>query len=531
MSQPLYLKQNVALEPLYNHWYAWIYLLAPATAPLYVAHQHVKLMQSFVANPAIHVAALKSPELRGGPYINYGVERAGEVKALLERTLKEQASSLQFSQAVAELDKLLAACNGSSLEEVYKKVPEALRGYVELTYDLNNRASARFLEALLYRSPFYKESSQSISLRLLEGDARPYIYSTPRLDSVDDTLHAHVPFRHEALDTLFHMRRKPGPVEPVREALGLGPEQAERFRALFTEQPPRPSSRYEGEGVRVRYFGHACVLMETREVSILTDPVLSYEFPTDLPRYTHADLPEHIDYAVITHAHTDHLLLETLLQLRGRIGTLVVPASGGGNLADPSIKLLLERLGFRRVVALGDMDSLEIPGGSITGLPFLGEHADLNIQTKLAHLVRLGGQSILMAADSNAIEPRLYDHVHAAVGDIDVLFIGLESEGGPLSWIYGPLLPAPLPRKMDQSRRLNGSNAERAVELMRRMHPKQVLIYAMGREPWFGHIMAMGYTESSPQLLEARKLLAHCQEQGLAAGMPYGQAELFLGRP
>ncbi len=526
----LFLKQNVALEPLYNRWYAWWYLVSPATAPLFVANLHVKLMQSFVATPAIHVAALKNPELMGGPYINYGVERVAEVKELLEWTQREQAGSLRFAQAVAELDKLLVSCTGFSLEETYKKVPDLLRGYVELTYDLNNRASARFIEALLYRSPFYKESSQSLSLRLLEGDARPYIYSTPRLDSLQDTVHAHVPFRHEAIDALFAMRRTPGPVEPIREALGLGPDKAEAFSTFFTEQAPRPVQRYDGKGVRVRYFGHACVLIETREVSILTDPVVSYDFPSDLPRYTYADLPERIDYAVITHGHADHLMFETLLQLRSRIGTLIVPASGGGSLADPSIKLMLQNNGFRRVVSLGDMESLEVPGGSITGLPFIGEHADLNIQAKIAHLVRLEGQSLLMAADSNALEPRMYDHVHSIVGDIDALFLGMESEGGPLSWLYGPLLSAPLPRKMDQSRRLNGCNSERAIEIVRRLRPDQVFVYAMGREPWLGHIMAMGYTENSPQLVEARKLLAHCEQSGIAASLPYAQAECFFGR-
>ncbi len=441
MSQPAkYLKPNAAAEPLYNQWYAWWYLVAPATAPLFVANLHVKIMQSFVSMPAVHVAALKNPVLMGGPYINHGAERVGEVKALLERTLREQASSLRFAQAVAELDKLLATANGSSLEELYRKVPDLLQGYVELTYDLNNRASPRFFEALLYRGPHYKESSQSVALRLLEGDARPYVFSTPRLDSMNDTLHVRVPFRHEALDGLFAMRHTPGSVESIREALGIAPEDSERFSTFFTEQPPRPTPRYDGEGVRVRYFGHACVLIESQDVSILTDPVVSYEFPTELPRYTHADLPEKIDYVLITHGHADHLMLETLLPLRGRIGTLVVPASSGGGLADPSLKLLLRNVGFRRVVTLEELETLELPGWFDHG-PALSRRARRPEHPGEAgppHPAR--GQ---VPADGGGLQCHRAAPVRSCPGarweTSTRCSSGMESEGGPLSWMYGPL--------------------------------------------------------------------------------------------
>jgi hypothetical protein len=104
----------------------------------------------------------------------------------------------------------------------------------------------------------------------------------------------------------------------------------------------------------------------------------------------------------------------------------------------------------------------------------------------------------------------------------------MESEGGPLSWMYGPLLPTPLSRKMDQSRRLNGSNAVRAIEIVQRLKPQQVYIYAMGQEPWLGHVMVMGYHENSPQLVESRKLMEYCRGQGITSGLPYGQAEFFL---
>ncbi len=529
MTPSKYLKRNLAVEPLYNQWYAWWFLIAPASAPLFVQNLHLKIMQSFVSAPGIHVAALKNPALRGGPYINYGEDKAGEVKRLMERTQRERAETLRFAQAVGELDKLLTgAPPAMSLEGLYQQVPDLLRGYVELVYDLNNRPSARFLESLLYRSPHYQESSQSLSFRLLSGDERPYVFSTPRIGG-DGTVQAHVPFRHEAVDRLFAMREKAGPVEPVIEALGLKGADVETFSTFFTEQAPPPPARYEGEGVRVRYFGHACVLLETKQVSVMTDPVISYAGDEDRPRFTHSDLPPRIDYVVITHGHADHLMMETLLQLRGRVGTVVVPRNGGGALADPSLKLLLRNTGFRNVVDIEELETIQIPGGSITGLPFLGEHGDLNIQAKAAHLVRLGGKALLMAADSNAIEPRVYDHVVKAEGEIDVLFLGMESEGAPMSWMYGPLLLAPLPRKADQTRRLNGSNADRAIEIVQRLKPKQVYIYAMGREPWLGHIMSMGYTENSPQLIESRKLLEHCRAHGIVADMPYIRGEIHLG--
>lgn len=538
MTHTHYLKPNVSIEPLYNRWYAWCYLIPPHTAPMFVANLHTRIMKSFATAPDVHVAALRNPAMKGGPFINYPASRAREIERLLDRTVKEEAASLRFVEALGELDKLLlGASTGYSLEGLYPRVPDILRGYVELTYDLNHRAAVRFIEPLLYRSPHYRESSQSMVIRLIQGDDRPYVYSTPRLDT-EGELHIQRPFRDPAIDRMFAMRLTPGSPGEVAEALGIAPRDADLFASLFTEEPPRPartmagtpahSKRYDGSGVRMRYFGHACVLIESRHVSVLTDPVISYDFDTDLPRFTYCDLPDKIDYALITHGHADHLMFETLLQLRSRIGTIIVPRNSGGFLADPSLKLILNQIGFRNVLEIEDFDTHEIPGGSLTGLPFLGEHCDLNVRSKTAHLVQLEGKSMLMAADSNAIEPQLYDHVRAAAGKVDALFLGMESEGAPMSWLYGPLLHTPLSRKMDQSRRFNGSDSARAIDIVRRLTPSHVYIYAMGREPWLGHVMSMGYHEQSPQLIESRKLMDYCRGHGITTGMPYVRDEILL---
>ncbi|PTL76948.1 MBL fold metallo-hydrolase [Vitiosangium sp. GDMCC 1.1324] len=520
-----YLKPNVAIEPLYNQWYVWWYLLSPATAPLFVTNLHAKLMSSFVTNPEVHVAALKNPALMGGPFLNHPASRAPEVKALLERTTREQAHMVAFAKAVAELEQLLAtSATGTSIEGLYPKVPDILRGYVELTYDMANHASFRFIEPLLYRSRYHQESAQSIFLMQVEGDERKYIYSTPRLEG-DSPLWLKVPYRHEGLDALFRMRTTPGSPGAVAEMLGVPSSAAADFAALFTETPPRRTEPWSGEGVRVRYFGHACVLIEAGGVSILTDPVISYEFPTEQPRFTHADLPERIDYVVITHGHADHLMMETLLQLRHRVGTVVVPRNNGGGLADPSLRLMLENTGFRNVVELDELQRLPIPGGAITGVPFLGEHSDLSIHAKIAHLVQIGGKSLLMAADSNAIEPRLYQYLREVVGEIDVLFLGMECEGGPMSWMYGPLLSQPVPRKVDQSRRLNGSNCARATEIVTHLNPKDVYVYAMGQEPWLRHVMVLAYDDKAPQIVESNRFIEHCRAKGIRAERPFVHME------
>lgn len=527
-NEKVYLKQNVVAEPLYNQWYAWAYLLAPSTAPMFVANSHLKVMQSFVTSPQMHVAALKNPAMMGGPFINYPVSRAGEVKTLLEKTTREQADLLQFAQDYVALDKQLSTVErGSSLEGLYETLPATLKGYVELIYDLNHNPAIRFIEGLLYKSPFYKEHLQSIGLYEINDDTRSFVMSTPRLES-DDWLQINLPFRHPAWDELFKMRDEPQPLAYIQDLLGVRPDQAARFASLFTSEAPVRRPAYTGTAPRVRYFGHACVLVETAQASVLFDPVISYNYPGATSRFTIADLPEKLDCVAITHNHSDHLMFETLLQLRPRIQMLAVPKSSGSNAADPSLKLLLQNLGFKNVVELDEMETLKLGDISLTALPFLGEHADLNIRTKLAYRVEAGGKSVMAAADSNNLDNQLYKHLQRYFGPTDILFVGMECDGAPLSWLYGPLLTSPLNRKLDGSRRLNGSDCARAWQIVQSLEPRQVYVYAMGQEPWLTFITSINYREDSRPIVESDRLVRTCKENGLQAERLFGHKELLL---
>jgi L-ascorbate metabolism protein UlaG (beta-lactamase superfamily) len=297
---------------------------------------------------------------------------------------------------------------------------------------------------------------------------------------------------------------------------------------LFTDQVPVPARPYEGPGVRWRYFGHACVLLETRGCTILTDPVISYSFNDASPRFTYQDLPPFIDFVLLTHTHQDHVLFETLLQLRHRIGTILVPRNSGGYLQDPSLKLILQACGFRNVVDLADMEEVTLGAGKIQAIPFTGEHCDLDIRTKAAWLVRLGSHSMLFAADSRNAVPGLYDRVHDQTGDVETLFVGMECDGAPLSWIYGPLLPRRPERGIDQSRRANGSDFPSAARLVEQFNCREVYVYAMGQEPWLHYISSIHYTPDSRPIVESNKLIEMAAKKGIITERLFGWKERVL---
>lgn len=522
----VYLRPNAVLEPLVDQWYAWAHLIPPATAARNLTHRHLPIMESFLAAPEIHQAAVGNPSLIGGPFMNVAPERAGEVAALRERTLARRAPLIAFSRALDELDRLLRAADGSSLEPLYAQVPAPLDGCVELVYDLGNRASFRLIEPLLYRSELHDPSAQTVWLSLAESDRRPFVLSTPRLVDERD-LHLEVPFAHPGLDLLFRSGRAGVRLGELREALGWPDALDGRMRDLFAPRPPPPADRFEGPGVRLRYFGHACVLVETEAVSVLLDPLISYRYPAQPARYTYEDLPGRIDYVLVTHGHQDHTLLEALLRLRHRAGCVVVPRSGRGALQDPSLRWMLQGAGFPRVVELGELEELPFDGGSIMGVPFLGEHGDLDA-AKLAFRIEAGGRRLMFAADSRNVAPALYRRLHQAIGDVDVLFIGMECEGAPVSWIYGPLYSTPLSRSKDASRRLSGSDDALARELAQALRCRQVYVYAMGQEPWLEHLVAKRYTSTSTPIVASDRFVAECGRAGISCERLFAQKTALL---
>ena len=525
-----YLKPTIKGEPLIWRWYAWSYLIPPATAAANIVERHLKIMQSYVQNPQIHAQAVKDPKMLGGPFIDYKTSRVEEIKELIALTKQESQPLISLNAALKELDRILQSeAKGDTLEEIYPKIPDVLRGMIELVYDLNNHPSIRLIEPFFYKT-YYTTNHQTIALSGVTSDFREFVLSTPRLDQ-EDEVYLNVAFSDKKLDLLFQMKETPSDLDEVVKMFDVSSSKQPLFESFFTTTPPVKSENrnYHDDGVRLRYFGHACILVQTKSVSILLDPVISYPIQgNDIPRYTFEDLPEKIDYVIITHNHQDHLMFETLLQLRYKIKHIIFPANHKGSLQDPSLRLILQHIGFESLIELNELQTIPLEEGEVVALPFFGEHSDLNIQTKLAYCIKLKDKTLMFAADSNNLDPFLYDHIINYTGSIDMLFLGMECDGAPLSWLYGPLLSAPLSRGFDKNRTLSGSNFEKAWTIVQKLQCKRVYIYAMGQEPWLNYIMALKYCPTSLQITESNKLIEACKSENIDSERLFGRKEWML---
>ncbi|OXB23743.1 polyketide synthase [Flavobacterium tructae] len=521
----VYIKRNLAIEPLVDNWYAWPHLISPATAAMNIKDRHLKIMTSYVQNPMIHAAAVKTPKMLGGPFIDYDGKRVDEIKGLIDNTKEQCADLLKLREDVFALnDMLKKEAKGYALTELYNKIPESLQGLVELVYDINNNPSFRFFESLLYETEFYNESLQSFNLFLVhDDDSRSFVLSTPKLPG-EDILRVNLPLKSEKIDQLFEMEDHPKTFGEIARIFEVEVEDLPLFKSFFTKEKSKKYERYSGDGVLTRYFGHACILTETKSTTILADPLVSYGYESDISRYSYDDLPESIDYVLVTHNHQDHILFETLLRLRRKIKNIIVPKSNGGFLQDPNLKLMFERIGFKNIIELGEMETIHFDDCSITGLPFVGEHCDLDVRSKLCHHVAYkDGLKILFAADSCNVSPKLYERIHKVMGDINVIFLGMECEGAPLSWLYGPLMPETLARDKDESRRLAGCNFEQAKAMVDVFKPSEVFVYAMGMEPWLKYISSIKYTDESIPIVESNKLLEYCLANDIDPERLYGE--------
>ena len=173
------------------------------------------------------------------------------VDALIRDTRTRGARCWRW-RTLRELDELLAR-GGDTLSPLYARVPEPLKGVVELGYDLRGHASYRLFERLLYDSAGYLDALQSVNGFLATSDDRSFMLSTPRFPD-EHMVQIRLPFRDALYDELFAARHAGAAPELIDRLLVHAEGGAERRAALetrFTDAPPpRPPSAPARAGSR-----------------------------------------------------------------------------------------------------------------------------------------------------------------------------------------------------------------------------------------------------------------------------------------
>ena len=118
--------------------------------------------------------------------------------------------------------------------------------------------------------------------------------------------------------------------------------------------------------MRVTLLGHATILVETADLTVLTDPVLGDflgGFAVPCPRRTidAARLPE-VDVLVLSHRHHDHLDVPSLARLRPRVNTVLCPD-------DPLVLEVLAALGYDEVKPVGPDHRVELGSTELAFTP------------------------------------------------------------------------------------------------------------------------------------------------------------------
>ncbi|MFC5743639.1 MBL fold metallo-hydrolase [Dyella tabacisoli] len=526
--QQLYLAASTKIEPLCSKWYAWSHLVSPVQRALNVTFRQLPLLRSFIASPAVHEVATSDSTLMGGSFVHLRKNDLPAVRALVQEMTARCASLIRFAEDLLNFDRQLqATATGANIDHLYESLPPALAGALEITYDLNNHPTLRVIEELLYDSDLSGIDTQALAFSRTRDEQRKFFLNTPRVDEAERFI-VPTPFAAGSLSLLAGSRVRPTAFAELVESLGIEPASEARFREFFTPHAPvRNAPQYRGDDVRLRYFGHACVLLQTSTVSILIDPLFAWDEESG-DKLVFNDLPDFIDYVFLTHNHHDHFSPEVLLQIRDRIGRILVPRNNANTIADPSMKLALKSLGFNNVDVMDPLDRVTFDDGYIVSLPFYGEHAALSINSKHGMYVNLKGRRMAFLADSNCLDRMLYRRVVERLGKVETLFIGMECQGAPLTWMYGPYLTNAISRKDDESRRSNGSDCDRAWALLEELGSTRAFVYAMGQEPWFRYHLDLIYTPDSKQIIESDKFVERCRSAAIPCERLNGCREMMF---
>jgi len=407
LGRQLHLKPNVRFEPLLDTCLAWTHLLAPHTAARNLSDGYL---------PLLRARLYQRPE-RPAEESGWSAEAACELYHGIRRRC---ASLLELAGALSAAADLVAQVNGCGpLEPLYARMPAAVRGFVEVAYDLDHRPSLRVLEPLLYRSRYFDRTLQGVIMVDSPSAMRDALFFPPAR-CASHGLYLPLPLESPLLDELARLRTEPRTLDEVRSRIGIPELGGDALARFFQEDPSLIVDHEIPQAGSCRYLGNACMLLQWNGRNILTNPAIEDAAWMSL-------LPERLDAVLITRNDFGHVLLSTLIELRHRIGTIVVPPTWSGALDDPSLRLALLSIGFRNVVELSEFESVETPAGSFQSIPVRPPQG--KILSKAAYMMRVGEQRILVGGNLFDFDPDLSRSIHPITGGVDAVLTATGNHG------------------------------------------------------------------------------------------------------
>lgn len=197
---------------------------------------------------------------------------------------------------------------------------------------------------------------------------------------------------------------------------------------LNEPHPPLPVVTNPNE-VQATFINHSTVLLQTKEVNFLTDPIwaeraspFTFWGPKRVrnPGLEWSELPR-IDVVLISHNHYDHMNLETLVRLKNQFDPLFIVPLGNAS--------ILKYKGITKIVELDWWQTYHFKNAIITLLPTLHWSARwLNDKFRAlwgSYGIDVAHQKIYFAGDTGYSD--LFSQIHARWGAPTLTFLPIGS--------------------------------------------------------------------------------------------------------
>ena len=191
-----------------------------------------------------------------------------------------------------------------------------------------------------------------------------------------------------------------------------------------------PPARVEGDELRISFVNHATVLLQTKGLNILTDPIWSYRCSplsfmgpkrVNAPGIGWDDLPK-IDLVLISHSHYDHLDLPTIRRLVKRDNPqFIVPLGVDRIIHRNHPAAMITTLDWKEHTVLHGLTIHAEPTQHWSARSFW----DANETLWASYIIDTGKKKFYFGGDTGYASGKIFKDIGKTYGKIDFAMLGI----------------------------------------------------------------------------------------------------------